>query len=224
MKKLVILLAVLLSGCSSNRVKLEPQLSQGQTVSYARGSVKINSQSESNSELTILGYSSDKMVIGVTVNNFSDTPIEFSKNNLFVNQLSEGELLAGTIYSFEEVAEEAADKGYSTAVQVGQTAASIGASFIPFGGIAYSVGRLFYSIGSQQGTESHEERVDRLVFSQLNKNYLRQQTIEPGAKYSGILKIGFEDDLDAGDTVVFNLSVGNTVEKFNLECDQAREK
>lgn len=214
MKKLIILVTVLLAGCSANRVQLEPQLSNGQTVTYDRGNVKINSQSE----LTVLEYSSDKMVVGLTVTNSSDVPVLFSENNLSVNQVSDGNLQAGTIYSFEEVAEEAADKGYDTAVQVGNTAASIGASFIPFGGIVYSVGRLIFSIGSQQSTESHEERVDRVAFSQLNKNYLRQQTIEPGAIYSGVLMIGFEDDLEAGDKVIFNLSIGDEVEKFDLVC------
>lgn len=220
MKKLIVLITVLLAGCSSNRVHLEPKLSNAQTVTYARGNVKINSQSE----LTILEYSSDKMVIGITVTNASESPILFSENNLSVEQLSEGEIQPATVYSFEQLAEEAADEGYGTAAQVGNTAASIGASFIPFGGIVYSVGRLFYSIGSQQSTESHEERVDKLAFAHLNKNYLRQQTIEPGANYSGVLKIGFEDDLEAGDMVVFNLSVGDGVEKFSLVCKREKEK
>lgn len=223
MKSLIILFSILLAGCSANRVQLEPQLINAQTVTYVRGSSKLNSQSLLKPELAVLEYSSDEMVIALAVTNLTVEPILFSEKNLTVNLLSSGELQAATIYRYEQLVGEAAEKGYNTAGQVGNTAVSIGASFIPFGGIALSVGRLFYSIGSQN-TESYEERVDNLTFSQLNQNYIRQQTIEPGAKYSGILKIGFENDLEIGETIIFTLSAEDEIEKFIFNCEQPKGK
>jgi hypothetical protein len=79
-------------------------------------------------------------------------------------------------------------------------------------------------LGSQQSTLSHEERVDQLTFSQLNKNYFRQQTIQPKEQYSGILKIGFEDDLEVGDRVMFKLIIGNQLETFNFTCKESDKK
>ncbi|MCK5830849.1 MAG: hypothetical protein KAH20_11165 [Methylococcales bacterium] len=222
--KIIILLAfILVTGCSSNRVQLQPKVTNNQTVSYDRGGSKLNSQSLLKPELSVLDYSSDEIVIGLTVTNSTINPILFSEKNLNVNLLASGELQAGTVYNYEQMAEEAVDKGYDTAVQVGNTAASIGVGFIPFGHVFYSVGRLFYSIGSQN-TESHEERIDKLTFSQMNRNYLRKQTIKPGARYSGILKIGFDDDLEVGDTVIFSVSGEDEVEKFQFTCEQAEEK
>jgi hypothetical protein len=219
MKKLFILIFIFIAGCSTNRVQFQPQLAGNQTVTYARGSSKLNSQSLLNPEVMILEYSSDQIVIGLSVTNTTTQSILFSKNNLTVELISPDETYKGVIYSYEELVEEAADRGYKTTAQVGNTAVGIGAGFIPFGSIVYSVGRLFYSIGSQ-GTESHQERVDKLTFSKLNKNYLRLQTIEPGGQYSGIVKIGFETDLEAGDIVVFSLSVKDEIEKFKYICEE----
>lgn len=212
-----------MAGCSSSRVQLQPQVINDQTVTYDRGGSKLNSQSLLKPELSVLEYSSDEMVVGLTVTNSTISPILFSENNLAVDLLASGELQAGTVYSYEQLADEAIDKGYDTAVQVGNTAASIGVGFIPFGHVFYSVGRLFYSIGSQN-TESHEERIDKLTFSQLNKNYLRRQTINPGERYSGILKVSFDNELEAGNTVIFSLLSGDEVEKFNYICEQPEEE
>ncbi len=219
MKKLYILICFFIAGCSTNRVQFQPQVADNQTITYARGSSKLNSQSLLNPELMILEYSSDQIVIGLAVTNTTPHPILFSESNLAVELISLDETYKGVIYSYEELVEEAADRGYQTAAQVGNTAVGIGAGFIPFGSIVYSVGRLFYSIGSQ-GSESHQERVDKLTFSKLNKNYLRLQTIEPGGQYSGIVKIGFETDLEAGDIIVISLSVTDEIEKFKYICEE----
>lgn len=222
MKKIIILAFIFVAGCSSSRVQLQPQVINDQTITYDRGGSKLNSQSLLKPELSVLEYSSDEMVVGLTVTNVTINPILFSETNLSVDLLASGELQAGTVYSYEQLAEEAVDKGYDTAVQVGNTAASIGVGFIPFGHVFYSVGRLFYSIGSQN-TESYEERIDKLTFSQLHKNYLRKQTIKPGERYSGILKVGFDNAIEAGNTVVFSLSAGSEVEKFNYICELPEE-
>lgn len=223
MKLFFIVTVVLLTGCSATRVELEPRLINNQTITYARGSSKLNSHSVMKPELTVIEYSTDEMLISLAVNNTTAEPILFAESNLTVELLASDELQAGTVYTFEQLAKEAADKGYDTAAQVGNTAAGIGVGFIPFGNIIYSIGRLFYSVGSQS-SESYEERIDKLTFTQLNQNYLRSQTIEPGGRYSGILKIGFENDLEVGDTVIFSLTAGGEVEKFNFNCEQAEEK
>lgn len=221
MKKTIIIGIVLLTGCSANRVQLEPQAINNQTVSYVRGSSKLNSQSLLKPELAIIEHSSDEMVIALSVTNTTMGPILFSENNLVANRLSADKLQPATIYRHKELVEEASEKGYQTAAKVGNTAASVGASFIPFGGIALSIGRLFYSIGSSN-TESYEDRIDKITFSQLDKNYIRQHTIESTEKYSGILKIGFDDDLKPGDNVIFSLSAEGNVEKFVFKCRQVK--
>ena len=223
MKKVIVLAFVFVAACSSSRVQLEPQVTSDQTITFDRGGSKLNSQSLLKPELSVLEYSSNEMVVGLTVTNSTINSILFSENNLAVDLLASGELHSGTVYSYEQLAEEAAEKGYDTAVQVGNTAASIGVGFIPFGNIFYSVGRLFYSVGSKN-TESHEERIEKLTFSQLNKKYLRKQTINPGDRYSGILKIGFDNELEVGNTVIFSLFAGDVVEKFNYTCEHPEEE
>jgi hypothetical protein len=218
MKKFIILTLIFLNACSSDRVLVKPQLSDGQTVTYERGKSKLRSKSSLKPELIVMDYSYDEMIIGVTISNSTSEAITFSEKNVEVELLSEDEPEAVTVYSFEQLAEEAAERGGDTAKQVGGTAASIGAGFIPFGSIAYSVGRLFYSLGSSTG--GHEKRIDSLTFSQLSQVYLRQQTVEPDSDYSGILKIGFEDELEEGDTIIFKVSSGDTIEKFKFICEE----
>lgn len=223
MKKVFILIFIFITGCSANRVQIQPRIADNQTITYARGNSTLNSQSLLKPELVILEYSTDEIVIGLTVTNPTPQPMLFSKENLTVKRVSLDEKYQGVVYAYEELVVEAADKGYQTAAQVGSTAAGIGAGFIPFGGIAYSIGRLFYSIGSQ-GSESYEERVDKITLSRLSQNYLRRQTIKPGGRYSGILKIGFENELEEGDAVIFTLSVNDEIETFNYICEASKEQ
>lgn len=223
MKKIITFGLVLLVGCSANRVQLEPQLINNQTVTYSRGSSQLNSPSRFKPELAILEYSSDEMVIALSITNSTNEPILFSENNIKVKLLSSGELHDASIYNYGQVVEEAADKGYNTAAQVGNTAVNIGSGFIPFGGIALSVGRLFYSLGSQNVESSYQDRVDKIAFSNLNQ-YIRRHTIAAGEQYSGVLKIGFEEDLEEGNAVVFTLNVENEIEKFIFDCDELKGK
>lgn len=224
MKNILLLSVILLAGCSANRVKLEPHVINNQTVTFVRGSSKLNSNALLKAELAVLEYSSNEMVIALSVTNPALESILFSENNLTANRLALGVLQHAIVFQYDELVGEASEKGYGTAGKVGNTAISIGASFIPFGGIALSVGRLFYDIGSSSASESHEERVERLTYSQLDKNYIRRQTIEPGGQYSGILKIGFEDDLEAGDSVIFTLSAEGDIEKFVFKCKALKGK
>lgn len=228
MKKLTPLIAVLvLTGCSSTHVALQPNPTENQEITFLRGRNKLNSKSLFKPELAVLEYSEDEMVVSVGITNFMDKPLIVSENNLTAERYpadKDEKIQQGTIYHFEDLAEEAADSGYNTSYQVGDTAASIGASFVPFGGIVYAVGRLFYSLGSQHSTASHDERVDQLTFSQLNQNYFRQQTVAPKTQYSGILKIGFEDDLEVGDVITFKLHVNEQIEQFSFTCEQPEKK
>ena len=224
MKKLLILgiIFMTVAACSSKRVLVHPQAINDQKITYDRGGVKLHSQSILKPEITILDYSFDEMIIGLSVTNLTPDTILFSEQNVSVELLAEEQLEAATVYSFNQLAEEAAESGQSTAGQVGETAVGIGVGFIPFGGIAYSVGKMFYDIGSN--SDGHEKRIDQLTFSQLNKNYLRQQTIDPGSSYSGILKIGFEENLKEGDTLIFQVSAGSEVEKFSFTCKNPPEQ
>lgn len=218
MKQLIILIIIFIYGCSSNRILIHPQAFNDQTVTYFRGSSRLHSQSFLILELAIMDYSFDEMIINLSVTNTRLEPILFSEKNIEVEWLARDEIQPATVYSFDQLAEEAVEKGESNLVLVGDTAAGIGASIIPFGNIAYKVGKLFYSIGIN--TDGHQKRIDAFVFSQLNKNYLRQQTVEPGSSYSGILKIGFKNNLKEGDLIIFRVSVGNEIEEFNFICNE----
>ena len=224
MKKMLFFLVIVISGCASNSVQLEPKAVNKQQIAYERGGAKFHSQAASKFELTILDYTQNEMVIGVSVTNSTSEPMPYSEKNVTVEWVYKDEVKNAHIYNFEELAEEAGEKGYRTGKLVASTAAGIGASFIPFGGIAYSVGSLFYAIGSQDSKGGHQQRIDKLVYSQLDKNYLRRQTIAPGETYSGILKIGFEDTLEAENIIVINVAVGDESEKFHFTCKEALKK
>ena len=223
MKKMLFFLIIGISGCASNSVQLDPKAINSQKISYERGGAKFHSKAASKFELTILDYTQNEMVIGVSVTNSTLEPIPYSEKNITVEWVYKDEVKQAHIYNFEELAEVAEEKGYRTGTLVASTAAGIGASFIPFGGIAYSVGSMFYAIGSQNST-GHQQRIDKLVYSQLNKNYLRRQTIAPGETYSGILKIGFDDSLKAENTIVIQIAVGDELEKFHFTCKEINEK
>jgi hypothetical protein len=216
MKRLIILTLIFLNACSSSRVQVIPQANNDQTVTFERGKAKVHSKSFFKPELIIMDYSYDEMIIRLSITNSTSKAIIFSEKNIEVELHSTDEKETATVYSFEQLADEAAENGDQTAEQVGGTAASIGAGFVPFGSIAYSVGRLFYSIGNSTG--GHEKRIDTLTFSQLSQVYLRQQTVEPDNSYSGILKIGFEEEPEDGDIIIFEVSTGDKVEKFKFIC------
>ncbi len=222
MKFFLIPAIMLLVACSSNRVVIHPQVLNKQTITYARGGPQLHSQTILQPELTILDYSYDEMVAALTVTNTTSEPILFSEKNLKVELSRSGDLIPATVYSYEQIVEQASEAGGSTAARVGDTAVGIGVGFIPFGGIAYTVGKLFYSLSSQNN-EAHQKRIDSITFSQMNKNYLRKQTLQPGEDYSGIVKIGFEDDLQEGDQIIFQVIENNETEKFNFVCKSLPE-
>ncbi len=223
MKLFLILAIMLLTACSTNRVRIHPQVMNKQTITYVRGGPRLHSQTILQPELTILDYSYDEMLAGLTVTNTTPEPILFSEKNLKVELAKPEKLVPATVYSYEQIIEQAAEAGGSTAARVGDTAVGIGVGFIPFGGIAYTVGKLFYSLGSQD-SETHQKRIDAVTFSQMNKNYLRQQTLQPGESYSGIVKIGFEDNLQEGDQIIFQVIGSDETEKFNFVCKSLPEK
>ncbi len=217
MKVFLILVIMLITACSSNRVLIHPQVMDNQAISYDRGGPKLQSHTILQPELKILDYSFDQMVVALAVTNATSSPILFSDQNLKVAVVNEEKSVPATVFSFEQIVEQAAEAGGSTAAKVGDTAVGIGVGFIPFGGIAYTVGKLFYSIGSQD-SETHQKRIDSITFSQINKNYLRKQTIVPGDSYSGILKVGFGDDLQEGDKIIFQVIGNEETETFNFVC------
>lgn len=224
--KFIILIFIFLTGCSSNpsRVLISPQAMEKQTISYARGGMKLHAQSVLQPELIILDYSSNQMVIGLSVTNTSLDPILFSGENLAVELKTPEGLQTAKVYTYEQLIEEGViDKNESTLGQVGETAVGVGVGFVPFGGIAYSFGRLFYAIGSENN-QTHQKRVDTRVASQLNQNYLRPQTVNPGENYSGILKIAFDHELKTGDNIFFRLSAADEIETFTFTCESNQQK
>jgi len=219
---LIPVIIMLITACSSNRVIIHPQVMNKQTITYARGGPQLHSQTILQPELTILDYSYDQMVAALTVTNTTSEPILFSEQNLKVEVVNAEKSVPATVFSYEQIVEQAAEAGGSAAARVGDTAVGIGVGFIPFGGIAYTVGKLFYSLGNQD-SETHQKRIDSITFSQMNKNYLRKQTLQSGDSYSGIVKIGFEDDLQEGDKIIFQVIGNEETEKFNFVCKRLPE-
>lgn len=213
---------LLLVGCSATPVHLEPNTNHDTTINYDRGSIKLKKQSLINPELIVFDYSPDELVINLSVTNSKQVPLIVSHKIFTVTVKSDSKSHHGTVYSFDQLVQQAVDKGYDEMYQVGTTAAGIGASFIPFGNIAYSVGRLFYSMGSQHYV-SDEERIDKLVFSKLNQGYFRQHTLQPRERYSGFVRIRFEEDLQVDDEVVVSINMGGIEDKFSFKALAAVE-
>jgi hypothetical protein len=223
MKKIIIVLTLLfITGCSSKRVMLHPQTVENQTITYARGGAVLHSQTTLKPELTIIDYSIDEMLIGLSVTNTTPNPILFSEKNIQIDLLTSEGSQRATVYSFEQLREEAAESDDSSLYDAGNTAVGIGVGFIPFGGIAFSVGQLVYSLGDKNN-QTNQNRIDALTFSQLHQNYLRKHTIEPESSYAGILKIGFENDLEEGDIITFHVITEGEIEKFNFTCKNPPE-
>lgn len=220
MKGLTLLALLLMTGCSTERVLVRPEAMNGQTVAYARGASTLQSQSPYKHRLAVIDYSYDQMVIGLSLTNPTQDPLSFSENNVTVEQQTAEKKQTATVFNYEQLVAEADEKGEDYLALAGNTAAGVGAGFVPFGGIAYPVGRLLYTVGSD--TESSQKRIDKLTYSQLNQNYLRQQTVEPGATYAGILKIGFPEVLKKNDVIVFRVFTENDSETFRFTCDEVK--
>ncbi len=214
---LTISLTVFVSGCSSpkKRVTIQAAPTKNQVSAFMRGGVKLSS-TDNKTEMTLVDYSDHEMVVALSVKNETDAPVMFSDQNITARHLYEGKSFRTKVYSYEELLAEYQNSSYSPMMQVGTTAVSIGTSFIPYGGIAMSLGSLLFSL-AEQGV-SHKDRINSLVASQLNQLYLRQHTIDPDTEYGGILKIGFKEELRTGDKVLFNVSVGEKIESFSFVC------
>ncbi|NOQ37201.1 MAG: hypothetical protein GQ569_15130 [Methylococcaceae bacterium] len=213
---LVITALTLNVGCASKkRVTIDAAPTAHQESAFMRGGVKLSSDNH-KSELTVVDYSHDEMVVAISIANNKTESFLFSDKNIKAQHLHSNKGFNAKIYSYEELLAEYGNSDYATVMQVGSTAASIGTAFIPFGGIAMSLGRLLFSL-ADQGV-SHKDRVNSLVASQLNQLYLRQHTVEVDKEYGGIVKIGFAEELKRGDKVLFNISIGNTIESFTFVC------
>lgn len=214
---LTVVVLFLNSGCATkSRVNITAAPIEQQNSAFMRGGVKLASKNH-KTELTVVDYSHDEMVVAISVANDKTEPFLFSEKNITSQHLHLDQGANAKIYSYEELLAEYGKSDYSTIAQVGQTAASIGAAFIPFGGIALSLGSLLYSLSEQD--VSHQDRINSLVQSDFNQTYLRQHTIDPKADYSGIVKIGFSEELAMGDKVLFNVSIDNKTESFTFVCN-----
>ena len=213
---LAILGLALSSGCATQkRVTLSASPTAQQSSAFMRGGVKLSSKSN-KVEVTVVDYSYDEMVVAISIANNKSEPFLFSEKNISSQHLHLDQDTNAKIYSYEELLAEYSNSSYSAMVKVGQTATGIGTTFIPFGGIAMSLGNLLFSL-SEQGI-SHKDRINSLVASQLNQLYLRQHTVDPKKEYGGIVKIGFSEDLASGDKVLFNVAIGNKTESFTFVC------
>ena len=213
-----IIILVNFCACSSSRILLHPKKSESQTVSYSRGISILQSQETLNPEFSIMDYSENEMIIGLTVTNITSEPLTISEQNLKAELTSGEEIHHAKIYDYEQLIKESADRSNENLALAGNTAAGIGAGFIPFGGIALSVGKLFYTVGN--GSEEHQKRIDSFTFSQLNQHYFRLQTLQPSEKYSGFLKIGFDQNFKAKDKIAFHFVYDDQTETFTYSCKE----
>ena len=204
-------------GCSSNekRVALDAAPVNSQNKSFIRGGVKLSSQDKKR-EITVVDYSFNAMIVAVSIENNDKQSLVFSDKNIKVQHVSSNKTYQTKVFSYDELLNQSAGSGHSAIKTVGSTAVSIGSQFVPFGGQIVTLGKLLFSL-SQQGV-AHEDRIDAVVSSQLDKMYLRQHTVEANAKYGGIIKINFTEELKTGDKIVFNVSTSNKTESFTFIC------
>lgn len=205
------------SGCAEQkRIGISSAPAAQQNSVFMRGGVKLLSKNH-KTELTIVDYSEDEMVASISLTNDTNKAFVFSEKNITARHQRLNRISNAKIYSYEELLAEYSDTDYSAVSQVGQTAASIGASFIPFGNIALTLGSLLYSLSSQGLT--NKSRIDSIVSAQLGEAYLRQQTVNAKTEYGGIVKIGFEEGLAKGDKVLFTVTIADQTETFTFVCE-----
>jgi hypothetical protein len=217
-----VILALAIAGCSSVPPRIEAVPGENQSVSYDRGQVKLASEENHLLGLTIVDYADEKVIIGVSVSNNGDEPLNFSEDNVTGELVSGDEALPVDVHRYDSVAKDLDIEENEALKQAGIASIGVGSAFVPFGGIAVSAARLLLSLG-QLGAASDEKDVDKETASQLAQVYLRRHTLFPGTNYEGLLLIGLPDELEDGDSLVFTVAADEETQKFNFLCRRKAE-
>jgi hypothetical protein len=216
------ILAMTIAGCASAPPRIEPVAGEHQSVSYDRGQLKLVSVENHLIGLTLVDYSADTVIIGVSVSNAGDKPFNFSESNVTGELVSGDETLPADINKFESVSQGIDAQEYDAMKEAGLTSMSVGSLFVPFGSIAISAARLLLSLGELGGT-SDANNINKETLSQLRQIYLRRHTLLPGTSYGGLLKVSLPDELEAGDFLVFRVTAEEEVQTFKFLCNPTKE-
>lgn len=207
---LILALMLAVTGCSSNRVLVQPVAEENQSVSYERGQLQLAAEASNPLELTIVDYSGDEMIIEVSVSNNGDDPFDFSDQSVKGKIISPDQHYPVNILRYDTFLKNRNDSSDNMWRKTGATAVSVGSAFIPYGGIASSVAQLLFSL-NQETSVSLQDRIDAQA-------YLRRHTVEPNTDYGGRLKIGLPKQLESGDVLMFQVSSADEVQDFRFIC------
>lgn len=207
------MLAILLSlsGCSSNRVLVQPVAEENQSVSYNQGQLQLKDEASNPLELTIVDYSGDEMIIAVSVSNNGNDPFDFSDQSVKGKIISPDRHYPVNVLQYDAFLKNNSGSSDDLWRRTGSTAVSVGSAFIPYGGLASSVAQLLLSI-NQDTYNSQKERIDA-------RSYLRRHTVEPNTDYGGKLKISLPKPLESGDVLMFEVSsAADEIQGFQFIC------
>ena len=218
----IAILAVTTTGCSSSHPRIEPMVGENQAVSFDRGQLKLVSGKDHLLGVTLVDYSDDTVIVGISVSNNGDEPFNFSESNVTGELVSADGSFIVDVNSYESVIEKLDSRGYEAMKQAGMTSMGVGSGFVPFGSIAVSAARLLLSLG-EWGATSGENEIDAQTLSQLKTSYLRRHTLLPGTKYEGLLRIGLPDELEAGDSLVFEVAAEQEIQTFKFLCNPTKK-
>lgn len=208
-----LLLAALLivSGCASNPVVVQPVAEENQSVSYEKGQLQLKDEASNPLKLTIVDYSGDEMIIEVSVSNNGDDPFDFSDQSVKGKIISPDRHYPVNILRYDTFLRNSSSSNDDIWRRTRSTALSVGSSFIPYGGIASSVAQLLLSI-NQEARTPQQDRIDA-------QSYLRRHTVEPNTDYGGKLKISLPKPLESGDVLMFEVSsAANEIQDFQFIC------
>jgi len=218
------LAASLLPGCATSsgaKVRLEPNPTDSQTVTYQRGQTRMEATGIHPVRLTVVDHAGDQMVVHVSVENRGSTSYLFSERNLSGEMVSGDGVQPVTFYSYEEAREEVDDSDEKLAAQAGSTAIGVGSRVVPYGGTLGSIAKLALAANTQDGTDP-EARLDALTEAALNNAYIRRNTMAPGSVYEGVLRVALPAPLSECESLLFDVRVDTELHRFAFDCHAGR--
>ena len=216
---LILVVAIMITGCSTtSQVMIDPVADGDQQVTFSQGYMTLASDKGHRLAVSIIDYSENEMVIGVSLLNNGEQPLHFSERNITGTLIRSTQHWSAKVYPYPEIAGQysgGANYAFQMA-ELGMAVLGIGARFVPFGSIAMSAGKMLYSL-SRSAPQSNRKRMDQALEKWI-QSYLREHTVMPGDRSGGVVKIGFDDHFEIGDTIQFQVSADDEVKMFQFLC------
>jgi hypothetical protein len=216
----LLLVPYLVGGCATTspaNIRLEPKPADGQTIAYQRGQPQIKAAGSNPVRLTVVDHAADQMVVHVSVENWGATEYLFSEQEVSGEMITPKGAQPLTFYSYQEVLEELDDSDEKLAAQAGSAAISVGSRVVPYGGTVGSIAK--YVLAANAGEENDPEaRLDSLTKAALDNAYIRRNTMTPGSRYEGILRVALPEPLNECQSLQFDVHVGAVRHRFAFDC------